>query len=91
MMTLFIFYYENKGPKPRDLASVIWLYLLLILTNLTLSLDVWVDALHRIQLYVIVSGFTPCHTSASVHSMIFQSAMGKQKNITHKRNNKKGM
>lgn len=32
-------------------------YLLLLLTNPTMSIDKWVDALRRIPLYAILSGF----------------------------------
>ncbi|WP_235183031.1 hypothetical protein [Gracilibacillus boraciitolerans] len=54
--------YDAKGPDPRDPASIMRSYLLLILTNPTMSITKWVEQLHRIPLYAILSGFEPGDT-----------------------------
>lgn len=51
--------YSNKGPKPRDPASMLRSYLLCLLTHPTLSITDWVDMLYRVPLYAILSGFEP--------------------------------
>jgi hypothetical protein len=51
--------YSNKGPAPRDPASMLRSYLLCLLTNPTLSITDWVDMLYRVPLYAILSGFNP--------------------------------
>jgi len=55
-------YYKNRGPEPRDPASMMRSYLLLLLTNPTKSIDEWVDELRRVPLYAIISGFEPGDT-----------------------------
>ncbi len=51
--------YSDKGPMPRDPASMFRSYLLLLFTKPTLSITQWVDELHRVPLYAIISGFEP--------------------------------
>src|SRR5699024_5128094 len=51
--------YRKRGPVPQDPASMMRSYLLLILTNPTMSVTKWVDELKRVPLYAILSGFEP--------------------------------
>lgn len=51
--------YSLKGPAPRDPASIFRSYLLFLLTNPTIGITKWVDQLHRVPLYAILSGFEP--------------------------------
>lgn len=51
--------YSVKGPTPRDPASMLRSYLLFLLTNPTIGITKWVDELHRVPLYAILSGFEP--------------------------------
>ncbi len=51
--------YSAKGPAPRDPASMLRAYLLFLLTNPTIGVTKWVDVLHRVPLYAILSGFKP--------------------------------
>ncbi len=51
--------YSLKGPLPRDPASMMRSYLLFLLTNPSIGISKWVDVLHRIPLYAILSGFQP--------------------------------
>ena len=48
--------YGMRGPVPRDPSSMMRSYLLLLLTNPTMSIIKWVDEL---PLYAILSGFKP--------------------------------
>lgn len=51
--------YGERGPTPRDPASMMRSFLLLLLTNSTMSITKWVDQLYRVPLYAILSGFEP--------------------------------
>jgi hypothetical protein len=51
--------YSNRGPAPRDPASMMRSYLLLLQTNPTMSITRWVDVLYRTPLYAFLSGFEP--------------------------------
>ena len=51
--------YSIKGPSPRDPASMLRSYTLFLLTNPTIGITKWVDELHRVPLYAILSGFEP--------------------------------
>lgn len=51
--------YSDKGPTPRDPACMLRSYLLFLLTNPTIGITKWVDELHRVPLYAILSGFEP--------------------------------
>lgn len=51
--------YSAKGPLPRDPDSMLRSYLLFLLTNPTIGITKWVDELHRVPLYAILSGFEP--------------------------------
>lgn len=51
--------YSAKGPAPRDPASMLRSYLLFLLTNPTIGITKWVDQMHRVPLYAILSGFEP--------------------------------
>jgi len=51
--------YSVKGPPPRDPSSMLRSYILFLLTNPTIGITKWVDELHRVPLYAILSGFEP--------------------------------
>ena len=51
--------YSLKGPAPRDPASMLRSYLLHLSTHPNLGITEWVDMLHRVPLYAIMSGFKP--------------------------------
>ncbi len=51
--------YSLKGPTPRDPASMLRSYLLFLLTNPTIGITKWIDEMHRVPLYAILSGFEP--------------------------------
>jgi len=51
--------YSLKGPAPRDPVSMLRSYLLFLLTNPTIGITKWVDEMHRVPLYAILSGFEP--------------------------------
>lgn len=82
--------YGVKGPLPRDPSSMMRSYLLLILTNPTMSITKWVDELRRVPLYAILSGFEPGNTPGiGTFYDFFKRLWGsKSKNRTHKRKSK---
>jgi len=51
--------YDNKGPVPRDPASMLRSYLLFLLTSPEIGITKWVDRMYSIPLYAILSGFEP--------------------------------
>ncbi|WP_245809765.1 transposase [Cohnella massiliensis] len=51
--------YADQGPAPRDPASMLRSYLLFLLVKPEIGLTKWVDELHRVPLYAILSGFEP--------------------------------
>lgn len=54
--------FSNRGPMPRDPASMIRAYLLMLLVNPASSITKWVASLARTPLYAIISGFNPGDT-----------------------------
>jgi hypothetical protein len=89
--TMLMPFYKNRGPEPRDPASMIRSYLLLLLTNPTMSIDEWVDELRRVPLYAIISGFKPGDTPGvgTFHDFFKRLWGSKKKNISHKKKSKK--
>lgn len=51
--------YDNKGPEPRDPASMFRSYLLNLLVRPELGITEWVKEMHTVPLYAILSGFEP--------------------------------
>lgn len=51
--------YDDKGPEPRDPASMLRSYLLFLLTSPEIGITKWVDRMYSIPLYAILSGFEP--------------------------------
>ena len=51
--------YSDKGRKPRDPIALFRSFLLFLLTNPSIGLTAWVEELHRVPLYAILSGFEP--------------------------------
>lgn len=52
-------YYDDKGPYPRDPASMLRSYLLFLIARPEIGITAWVDEMHRVPLYAILSGFKP--------------------------------
>jgi len=83
--------YGKTGPPPRDPASMMRSYLLLILTHPTMGVTEWVDMLYKVPLYAILSGFKPgdvpgIGTFYDFFAYLWDS---EKKNVTHKKKNKK--
>lgn len=51
--------YSTLGPSPRDPASMLRSYLLMLLVRPDLGVTKWVDQLNTNRLYAILSGFEP--------------------------------
>lgn len=51
--------YDDKGPEPRDPASMLRSYLLFLFTCPEIGITKWVDRMYSIPLYAILSGFEP--------------------------------
>lgn len=51
--------YSAKGPTPRDPASMLRSYLLFLMIRPEIGVTEWINELHRVPLYAILSGFTP--------------------------------
>ena len=49
--------YSDRGPEPRDPASLFRSYLILLMTNPEMGLTEWVNELQRTPIYAILSGF----------------------------------
>ncbi|MFC4601998.1 hypothetical protein [Cohnella hongkongensis] len=49
--------YSDQGPEPRDPASMLRSYLLLLMTNPHMGITEWVDEMKRTPIYAILSGF----------------------------------
>lgn len=83
--------YGKKGPLPRDPASMLRSYLLLLLTNQTMSITEWVDELRRVPLYAILSGFVPGDTPGvgTFHDFFNRLWANEKKNMTHRKKSKK--
>ena len=54
--------YSARGPEPRDPSAMLRSFLLFLLTNSEKGITDWVDELHRVPLYAILSGFEPGNT-----------------------------
>lgn len=89
--TLLESVYGKRGPAPRDPASMMRSYLLLLLTNPAKSITEWVDELRRVPLYAILSGFEPGNTPGigTFHDFFKRLWMLDKKNVTHKRKSKR--
>ncbi|ALX50666.1 MULTISPECIES: transposase [Lentibacillus] len=83
--------YGKRGPAPQDPASMMRSYLLLILTNPTMSVTKWVDELKRVPLYAILSGFEPGNTPGigTFYDFFARLWGSKKKNRTHKTKSKR--
>lgn len=57
--TLLYSSYSTKVPKPRDPSAMMRSYLIFLLTRPAIGITEWVDELHRVPLYAILSGFEP--------------------------------
>ncbi|WP_240421303.1 hypothetical protein [Paenibacillus periandrae] len=51
--------YSDRGPAPRDPASMLRSYLLFLLVRPEIGITAWVDEMYRVPLYAILSGFDP--------------------------------
>ena len=57
--SLLTYSYSSKGPKPRDPASIMRAFLCFLMTRPEIGLTAWVEEMHRVPLYAIVSRFNP--------------------------------
>jgi len=57
--TLLYDLYNNKGPTPRDPASMLRSFLLFLMTKPEMGITEWINEMYRIPLYAILSGFAP--------------------------------
>ncbi|MBE1556996.1 hypothetical protein [Sporosarcina limicola] len=78
--------YGERGPAPRDPTSMLRSFLLLLLTNPTMSITKWVDQLYRVPLYAILSGFEPGDIPGvgTFYDFFNRSWGSEKKNVTHK-------
>lgn len=83
--------YGARGSEPRDPACMMRSYLLQILTSPTMSITNWVDQLHRIPLYAILSGFEPGDTPGigTFYDFFGRLWASEKKHVTHKKKSKK--
>jgi len=51
--------YGDKGPEPRDPASMLRSYLLFLMTKPEIGVTEWINEMKRIPYYAILSGFEP--------------------------------
>lgn len=49
--------YSNRGPEPRDPASLLRSYLLLLMTNPQMGITEWIHEMKRTPIYATLSGF----------------------------------
>lgn len=59
LTTLLAGEYSDRGPQPRDPASLFRSYVLLLLTNPHMGLTEWIHEMQRTPIYAILSGFLP--------------------------------
>jgi hypothetical protein len=57
LTTLLRDLYSDRGPEPRDPASMFRSFLLLIMTNPVMGITEWINEMKRTPLYAILSGF----------------------------------
>lgn len=51
--------YADRGPAPRDPASMLRAFLIGLFTHPSKGITEWVDTMYRVPLYAILSGFEP--------------------------------
>jgi len=49
--------YSNRGPQPRDPASMLRSFLIFLMTNPEKGLTEWINEMKRTPIYAILSGF----------------------------------
>jgi hypothetical protein len=49
--------YSDQGPEPRDPASLLRSYLILLMTNPAMGITEWINEMKRTPIYAILSGF----------------------------------
>lgn len=83
--------YDNKGPAPRDPASMLRCYLIGLMTHPTKGITDWVELLHLSPFYAILSGFTPGDVPGvgTFYDFFKRLWASDQKNITHTTKSKK--
>ena len=59
LTTLLQDLYDPKGPNPRDPASMLRSYLLFLMTKPEIGITEWINEMHRIPYYAVISGFEP--------------------------------
>ncbi|MCZ2840186.1 transposase [Modestobacter sp. VKM Ac-2985] len=84
-------FYDCKGPKPRDPASMFRSVLVNLLVRPELSITEWVEEMHTVPLYAIISGFEPGNLpGVGTFYDFFPRLWGSEnKNATRKKKSKK--
>lgn len=59
LTTLLVDLYDDKGPEPRDPASMLRCFLVFLMTLPEIGITKWVDKMYEVPLYAILSGFPP--------------------------------
>ncbi len=57
--TLLQDFYDPKDPTPRDPSSMLRSFLLFLMVCPETGITKWIDDLHRVPYYAIISGFEP--------------------------------
>lgn len=68
--------YADQGPQPRDPASMLRSYLLLLMTNSQMGLTEWINELKRTPIYPCLAVFLSMIFPASARSTIFSTCFG---------------
>ena len=76
LTTMLYDLYDDKGPEPRDPASMFRSFLVFLMTHPEMGITKWVDAMKRTPLYTILSGFAPLDVPG-VPFTISSSAFGR--------------
>lgn len=81
----------QKGLYHEILHPMLRSYLLVILTNPTIGVTKWVNELHRVPLYAILSGFEPGDIPeiGTFYDFFERLWASEKKNVTHKKKSKK--
>ena len=59
LTTLLYDLYGDKGPLPRDPASMMRSFIVLLMVRSEMGITEWIDEMKRVPLYAILSGFAP--------------------------------
>ena len=82
--------YCDKGPRPRDPASMMRAFLVFLMTRPEIGITAWVKEMHRVPLYAIISGFDPKDIpDVGTFYQFFPRLWDGKKNLKPKKQNRK--